>query len=356
MPQPNQFSVESLAIGDNDFAGVDTFLGGNAYRVDKFRQAKMGKRGGIVYVDAVNGNNSIAVRGRADLPFLTIAAANAAAAAGDTVLVRPGTYVEGSVAKNGVNLHLMNGVTVDADSIVGLIVDDTAGAIAATITGHGILKGGSRLQQSGSNVHLEAVALTTSGSGSTLLIDAGTFYCKVRTLSSTNSSATSTINNFGTVIVEADVVSGAGVRCLRNSNDLTVVARHIECTGVSHTGVVIEAGATATLIRAATIRAGQTAPPGGPVSFAATSGRHIIDGARLVTISGNGVNAVNLTQSGLVLKNCTLVAGTSASSLSAGSAMTVQLWGVTLANRAATNVTVTDDSSPSRLVVSTAVS
>lgn len=48
--------------------------------------------GNIVWVDAVNGNDGTGVRGDAGKPFLTVAAALAAALAGDLVFIRPGTY------------------------------------------------------------------------------------------------------------------------------------------------------------------------------------------------------------------------------------------------------------------------
>jgi len=62
--------------------------------------------GNVVYVDAVNGNDTTGVSGNHDLPFLTITAALAASAAGDTVYVFPGTYDETSITiPANVTLH-----------------------------------------------------------------------------------------------------------------------------------------------------------------------------------------------------------------------------------------------------------
>lgn len=77
--------------------------------------------GNVCTVDAVNGNDSTATRG--GLPFLTPAAALAAAVAGDVVWILPGAYnlAAGLVVPNGVNISglnhnaaiLMLAVTVD---------------------------------------------------------------------------------------------------------------------------------------------------------------------------------------------------------------------------------------------------
>jgi len=49
---------------------------------------------GVVYVDAVEGDDGTGAAYRTDKPFLTIAAAISASAAGDTIMIRPGTYAE----------------------------------------------------------------------------------------------------------------------------------------------------------------------------------------------------------------------------------------------------------------------
>lgn len=48
--------------------------------------------GNTLWVDSVNGNNSTALPGRQDLPYLTISAAIAASSSGDQIQIRPGTY------------------------------------------------------------------------------------------------------------------------------------------------------------------------------------------------------------------------------------------------------------------------
>lgn len=53
---------------------------------------KAQRLGGALFVDATFGNDSTGLPYRGDFPYLTPAAAVAAAAAGDTVFIRPGTY------------------------------------------------------------------------------------------------------------------------------------------------------------------------------------------------------------------------------------------------------------------------
>lgn len=50
--------------------------------------------GKVIWVDSVNGNDSIAQINRPNLPYLTVRAALSASTSGDTVMVRPGTYSE----------------------------------------------------------------------------------------------------------------------------------------------------------------------------------------------------------------------------------------------------------------------
>jgi len=61
--------------------------------------------GNELWVDAVNGNDGTAVAGRFDLPWMTVGAALTAATSGDSVIVRPGAYVEsGLTVPTGVSL------------------------------------------------------------------------------------------------------------------------------------------------------------------------------------------------------------------------------------------------------------
>lgn len=70
--------------------------------------------GRLLVVDAVNGNDSSGTRGRLDRAYLTLAAAQAAASSGDTIIVYPGTYaVTTNLNVSGIKWLLIPGVTMN---------------------------------------------------------------------------------------------------------------------------------------------------------------------------------------------------------------------------------------------------
>jgi hypothetical protein len=68
--------------------------------------------GNVAYVDAVSGNDSTGAVGNFSLPYATLLAAQTAAVAGTTIVVRPGTYTSASLGKGGVNWLFMLGANV----------------------------------------------------------------------------------------------------------------------------------------------------------------------------------------------------------------------------------------------------
>ena len=68
--------------------------------------------GKMVWVDSVNGDDSTAERAKEAKPCLTLGAAKALATSGDTIVVRPGTYNENYLAKNGVTWFFLPGAKV----------------------------------------------------------------------------------------------------------------------------------------------------------------------------------------------------------------------------------------------------
>lgn len=94
--------------------------------------------GKILYVNGTTGSNATG------LPYLTIKAAVTAAAAGDTIIVYPGTYVENNLMKAGIVIHLMAGVIISYADAGGdpadfTIFDDLAPGAAGAfkVTGEG---------------------------------------------------------------------------------------------------------------------------------------------------------------------------------------------------------------------------
>ena len=96
----NVLSVDGVISGSGNVSGSAFYGdGSNLAGIDLLT-------GNVVYVDAVNGDDTTGASGNHDLPFLTIAAALAAASSGDTVMVYPGTYDEsGLTIPTGVTLH-----------------------------------------------------------------------------------------------------------------------------------------------------------------------------------------------------------------------------------------------------------
>ncbi len=96
--------------------------------------------GNLVWVDSVNGNDSLAIRGRLKFPFKTLTAAKGAALSGDTIVVMPGIYNENNLVKNGVNWHFLTGAVVQYSGGGSAIFDTTGSAISFKVTGNGVFK------------------------------------------------------------------------------------------------------------------------------------------------------------------------------------------------------------------------
>jgi len=83
----------------------------------------------LLYVDKA-GTDSTGARGRFDLPFESIAAAVDAAEAGDTIVIRPGTYVDpatGLIAiKASCTVIGLGGVTIDVSAGDGIVLAENA--------------------------------------------------------------------------------------------------------------------------------------------------------------------------------------------------------------------------------------
>lgn len=93
--------------------------------------------GNLVWVDLVNGSDPIASRGRMDLPFQTLAAAQTAAAAGDTIVVLPGTYQASDLGKNGVNWFFMTGAIVQWPSGTEKSIFKITSTMSFSVGGYG---------------------------------------------------------------------------------------------------------------------------------------------------------------------------------------------------------------------------
>jgi hypothetical protein len=94
--------------------------------------------GNLVWVDAVNGNDSLATRGQLSVPFKTLTAAKNAASEGDTIMVLPGTYYDHDLAEDGINWHFFSGAKVIGDvSGTGTALFDVPEDAAMVVSGEG---------------------------------------------------------------------------------------------------------------------------------------------------------------------------------------------------------------------------
>ena len=86
--------------------------------------------GKTLFVDRVYGNNLTGTAERFDLPFLTISAAMTAANITDTVYIRPGSYIDTIVLRNGVNVY------ADSGAILTGSITDNGITVNSNVRGH----------------------------------------------------------------------------------------------------------------------------------------------------------------------------------------------------------------------------
>lgn len=124
----------------------------------------------LLVVDGNYGNDTTARRNRFDLPFQTLAAAKTAARYGDLILVRPATYNEGNLAKNGVNWWFDFGARVIYSPATGVKygIFDTGphGTNAATsfnVGGYGYFEVTGTTPSVDGTIHMTPFAIVNSG-------------------------------------------------------------------------------------------------------------------------------------------------------------------------------------------------
>lgn len=125
--------------------------------------------GKTLWVDGTNGNNTSAIRGRADKPYLTIQAALNAGVANDTVQVRSGTYAEYLTLKTGVNLAFDPGASLTYTGGSGTAIGDGGTNVTCRVTGLSVNAAagssdtvGIYLTGPSTSVILDAIDLTTT--------------------------------------------------------------------------------------------------------------------------------------------------------------------------------------------------
>lgn len=191
--------------------------------------------GNTLWVDAVNGNNGTAVSGRLDLPYLTIAAALAAAVSDDLVYVLPGSYDETS-------LVIPDDVTLAGIDRLRCVISHTSLAASTVVTMGAntslenlTIEGGSPVSPSGRTL-VSFPATTSSTSVARNLLLSGT----VNNVNGVSVSGTGTSAHSW---VTADMVDVKGVGIsngLISSSSGFFIVRDCVCSGL--VGVTVGSG------------------------------------------------------------------------------------------------------------------
>lgn len=311
--------------------------------------------GNLVWVDPVNGNDDLAVRGRMTVPFKTLTKAKTAAVSGDTIVVFPGTYSEKNLLKNGVNWHFMPGAKITySGASAGGVFDDSSngsnGAVTSLITGYAEISvsattGTAHIvccSASSSNLTIQVRSMY-SGSNSTIKITSGS--CVVEVLEDIGTATSDVIVFSASSLqnrVQARVIStsgGYGLVASSGSGRLDLTAHRIVSS--SNTAVALTGGTGSLVIRAYEI---ESMSSDAIYYNAATNPGLTVIGARIISsfnnANGNSINVASGGSNVIKLAGCSLLS-THASSLSikAASATTIQFHGLTVGQRGATNLT-----------------
>lgn len=297
--------------------------------------------GSLLWVDAVNGNDTTALRGDAGFPFLTLTAAKDAAAYGDTIIVLPGTYNERNLLKTGVNWHFIAGAkVVNSAAASGAIFDDGINGANANIISK--ITGDGEFTNNSTDALSWAVSIGKSGSYVSLdaqFIGAGSKGC-VRCTNGNTRIRASVINSGGpralellggTNFVRADEIKSTG----GNGVELGGGTNTVEANSIASTaGIGLRAIGGTTDVTAREISS--TAGYGLQHEFTEDPVVLTVNGARIVsTYAAAGGKAVQVDGSDdLTLKDCVLVSSAAAAtSIDAGAATNVRLYGSTMANK-----------------------
>jgi hypothetical protein len=200
--------------------------------------------GNLVWVDQINGNDSLAVRGRMSIPFRTLTAAKNAAQSGDTIMVMPGTYNENGLVKNGVNWHFLNGAKVIYTGAAGgAIFGPVGAAVSFAVTGQGEFgneaTGGDSLvlysSYSADSIVFEARKAYSNNSNALQL--SGAVVVRSGELKSVNAT-TVYLNSGSSTTIRADKITSSGSHAIEihgGTHDIDAV--RITATGAAGVGV-----------------------------------------------------------------------------------------------------------------------
>lgn len=208
------------------------------------------KAGNTLFVDGTNGDNTSAKRGRSDKPYRTIQAAVTAAASGDTIQVRSGSYAE-TVTLGNSNIAFDPGAGFVFTSGNGSLLSDGGSSVTCTITGLKVTCSGSAdfravyLTGASSNVIVDAGDITTGSGATHAAVDVnssgGTLRMRAQSISS---GSTGLSVAAGTATVNAQSIYGtSAVTC--SGGTLYLTAQELKST--ADNAMVTVSGGTATV-------------------------------------------------------------------------------------------------------------
>jgi hypothetical protein len=298
--------------------------------------------GNLLWVDAVNGVDALAMRGRMTIPFKTLVAAKNAALSGDTIMVLLGTYTtDQQLAKNGVNWHFINGAVVNNSVSPYPSLFLVNAAMTFKVTGAGYFFAASQhvleVTDSSAVVHFQgrdlyaAASAISMTSGSSVFVEADWI---------TGDEASAIYISGGTLNVRARQISSEQLHGMQIAGG-TVDVDAFQIRSNAAKGIYFTAGTAR--IRAFEVLAIAGAAVEYNNNYAAVLS---ISNARLVSTyaSANG-RAVYIASgsNALKLKHCTLIAnrsGSIADSIGGASSQNVNLYGECAANNPTANVTI----------------
>lgn len=229
-------NLNELQLIDTTTGDVIQTLGGGANVADL----------GTVLFVSENGNNTTGTRGRIDLPYATIGAAEAAANFGDTIFVFPGNFNATSLGKDGITYYFCAGATV-TQPVVGptaYLFSDSALGLGGTFTvlGEGDFTNNFSnilAQRNGSQVYIEGNRFVSGSSGE------AAFY-------SESTVANASPSNTTTIVADEIVSLGNGVYVYTENatSTMTVTANKIQSTATT----IVTFDASLTGLKSPTLR------------------------------------------------------------------------------------------------------
>jgi hypothetical protein len=300
--------------------------------------------GNLVWVDQVNGNDSLAVRGQRGIPFKTLTAAKNAAKpavfedgelleAGDTIMVLPGLYDEKDLLRHGVNWYFFPGAVVHYTGNSGPIFATGSSGLIASVAGFGDFTADSNevvnVSAGGADLAIQARRMEAPDTGC-ISVTAGSGTLKLQVADRIEGLYAVYKTGASACVVEADELEGSSYCISYNAGNLFVKGRDLTSLGSSAVKVGAYGSAGALVIDALHIGAGSDAA----VLYEGSLPTLLIRNARITSASNSAVSIGASGSNKVQLMCCVGIAGSTADSIYAADDNTlVQIPGGWTCNR-----------------------